>query len=433
MKSAWGQLFLIRRGDWIASWVVFLVAVPLTLGVALASGASAGAAILTALIGAIFVGALSGSPLMVSGPAAGLSTLVFMIIQQHGFLGLVLATAVAGLLQVILGLLRLGFLFTHIPQSILYGMLAAIGLSIALGQMHIWFGSVVPESPLMALSSLPEVLGSISVSIFFLGLVGILIQLFWQRMAGPLKWLPGALPAVFFVSLLSLVMVSIPRIEIQPMGELLVSQLDIWREFSLELLGWPIFGIGIGLGIVASAESLLTARASDQLTEKIGIRSNLNLELLAQGFGNLVCSAFAALPLTGVMVRTAANIESGARSRASTILHGVWLALFILLIPGVLAQIPLVALASVLIVTGIKLLGIQKARQFFRSSPVDAFFWSLTLLSILGTNLLHGLLISLSTWILWVLARRLFRSSSRFRETLAVRFPAVFASKNRGP
>lgn len=383
------------REDTLASLVVFVVAIPLTLGIALASGVSPAAAIISAVVGGVLVGVVSGAPLMVSGPAAGLATLVFMIVQQFGILGLAVATGIAGLIQVFLGVFRLGHIFTLVPKSILNGMLAAIGLTIALGQMHVWLGGSVPSNPLKGILELPTAIANVFPPILALGVLGILIQTGWGKFAGRLKWIPGALPAVASVTVVALFMDGVPRVELAPIMDSLKSQVQIWSSFELSSVSWSLIGAGLGLGLVASAESLLTARAIDGIAPTGTPKSKLNRELLAQGLGNLVCSGLGAMPITGVMVRSAANVDSGARTRRSTIMHGMWVAIFVLALPFVLNAIPLTALASVLILTGIKLIGFKAVLQSIERKPIDAAFWFITVASIMIFNLLNGLVLSL--------------------------------------
>lgn len=405
------RLSLPSRVDWVSGLVVFVVSLPLTLGISLASGATASAGIISALVGGIFVGLLSGAPLVVSGPAAGLTALVFMIIQDHGLMGLAIATAIAGLVQILMGGFRLGSIFTYVPKSILDGMLAAIGLIILLGQLHVWLGAKVPTSAILSFTTLPTSFKNVEAPVLVLGSLGFTIQILWTKYSGKFRWIPGALPAVIIVTLLALGFHSIPRVELESIGSAIRGQLSLWSDFSLGTLSMALIGAGIGMGLVASAESLLTARAIEGMAEKKGFRfkTQLDRELLAQGTGNLLCGVLGALPITGVIVRSAANVESGAKTRWSTIMHGVWIGLFALALPGIVNAIPLTVLATVLILTGWKLLNLAAVIKDARKNPVDTGFWALTLSSILATDLLKGLLISLATYALYHLA------SSRIR------------------
>lgn len=399
---------LPSREDWVSSLVVFVVALPLTLGIALASGASASSALVCAMIGGILVGLLSGAPLVVSGPAAGLASLVFLIIQNHGLLGLAIATLIAGLFQVTLGTLRLGYIFNYVPKSILEGMLAAIGLTILLGQLHVALGHKTPSNPLLSISTLPDSIQGATLGITLLALFAILIQLIWPKVVGRYAWIPGALPAVIIMSVASLALTAIPRVELLPLADALKEQIGVWSSFSFSNLDLSLILEGIGLGFVASAESLLTARAIGTIAEKRGlsVQTNLDRELLAQGTGNTLCSALGALPMTGVIVRSAANIESGAKSRWSTILHGVWITLFVVALPQVLNVIPLAVLASVLILTGWKLLNLKQVIQNAKIDRMHTAFWVLTLVSILGTDLLKGLIISIAIYVAYTLTMK---------------------------
>jgi MFS superfamily sulfate permease-like transporter len=202
---------------------------------------------------------------------------------------------------------------------------------------------------------------------------------------------------VALVTLIGMAFDGIPRVEIQPLGEALGSQFAALSNLGLGFFTLPIIGAGVGLGLVGSAESLLTARAIEGMAAGKGrkIETNLNRELLAQGAGNALCGALGALPITGVIVRSAANIESGGQTRWSTILHGVWIGVFVLALPKILALIPLTVLATVLILTGWKLLNLAEVIKGVRARSIDTAFWFLTVVAIMTTDLLKGLVIAL--------------------------------------
>lgn len=400
--------------DGLASLGVFFVALPLSIGIAMASGVSAEAGLISAIIGGIVVGLLSGAPLVVSGPAAGLTALVLQYVQQFGFTGIAVIAVIAGALQVVLGMLRMGRLFTLIPHAVLHGMLAAIGFIIAVNQLYVLAGVAAPTGTLPTLAGLGSLLQQASTQqtiqiILSFGLIAMAIQLVWQKIPRLATFVPGAVPAVIGVTLLALNS-DIPRVTLVGLGS---SWDQHWQ--GLQSASWlnqlPQFLVAaIGLALVASAETLLTARAVDQLSAAVGrsSKSDLNQELLAQGVGNTLCGLCGGVPMTGVIVRSAANVQFGARTRWSTIFHGTWIWLFVGTLPFILTRIPLTALAAVLVLTGFKLLNLSGLRMMFRRDRAGAFVWILTLAAIVATDLLKGLAIGLTgslSVFLWQMVR----------------------------
>lgn len=391
--------FKITKEDWLASLLVFFVALPLSLGIAIASGHTPLAGLLSAAIGGIVVGFFSGAPLMVAGPAAGLTVLIYEVIQEYGIDGLAAASLASGILQLLLGYMRLGKWFKYIPKGVLQGMLAAIGLIILIGQLHALIGQPVPKNPVTGLLVFPEVLlngFSENFDVTFIttsiGVFTITFQVLWKKIAGPLKWLPGALPAVVLATLISLFF-HVTRVNFSeftfasaiPDPKHLIQQLEF---HGFALLGWSIV-----IAIVASAESLLSAQAVDLLAEEKGIKSesDLNKEIKAQGWGNIVAGIFRVIPVTGVIVRSSVNIEAGAKTRWSTILHGCWVLLFVIFLPVVLKSIPITVLAAVLVVTGYHL---SHPRHFVALAQKDRLQCATaitTTVAIIGTDLLIGL------------------------------------------
>ncbi len=403
-----------ERRDWIASLVVLLVALPLSLGVALASGANPAAGLIAAVVGGVVVGALAGVPLAVTGPAAGLSAFVFQLVQEHGLQALALITVIAGLTQALLALLKSGKLFEKVPMPVLEGTLSAIGFIIVLGQLHVLMGQAVPSSPVTALLSLDRSMSrSIATEqgwiapVLVCGLIALAVDLLWTRAMRGKTFIPGALPAVVIATLVSLNW-TMPRVELAALIPLAQEQWTWFKD-----LGWTsmlptCLGAGVALALVASAESLLTAKATGTLASKSGLKGegDLNRELLAQGVGNLVSGALGGLPVTAVMVRSAANINSGAVSRWSTVLHGLWIALFVGLAPWLLSCIPLTALAAVLIVTGARLINLPHLRHTWRRQPMEGALWTFTALAIIATDLMKGMVLALIAAGLWHLFRK---------------------------
>lgn len=403
--------YLPQNIDLAASLVVFVVAIPLTLGISLASGVSIEAGIISAIIGGIIVGIMAGAPLMVSGPAAGLSAIVFQLVQQHGFEGLMFITLCCGLFQILFSVFKAGPVFKLVPHSILSGMLAAIGIIIMMGQVHVLFAQSVPSNFVSGILSIPQsiqtAIGSTTaIFVFLLGLLGILIQVYWPKIAKHqiAKKVPGALLAVLLVTLFSLSL-DLPRVSISSAtlfssnylnSSLSFLQTDFMNIISLVFMGFM-------LCLIASSESLLTARALGDLTSKKEeiTNKNLNKELCAQGIGNTLCGIFGGIPITGVIVRSAANITAGAQTRWSAILHGVWILLFVLFFVAVINSIPLTALAAVLVFTGWKLIGLDKMISSFKNTKEDFIFTVGTIVTILATNLMIGMIVALAIYTLW--------------------------------
>lgn len=347
-----------------ASVVVFLVALPLCVGVAVASGVPAELGIVTGVVGGIVVGLLPGSTMQVSGPAAGLTVLVADAVGKHGIQALGVIVLGAGLLQILLGLARCGRWFRAISPSVVQGMLAGIGLVLVIGQFkHLLVSPVA----------------------FALGLLTVVIMLLWQRT--PLRVVPGVLVGVVVCTALAVVFASqVDRISVGTLST------DVHLpDFSL--LDTGVIGTAVVFALVASAESMFSAAAVDRMHD--GPRTRYNRELVAQGVGNTICGLLGALPMTAVIVRSAANVTAGARTRASRVLHGVWLLMFVVLLPGLLTLIPVAVLAAVLVHAGWKLLGLREVARLWRTDKAEGFVLVLTAGLIVGTDLLTGTVVGL--------------------------------------
>lgn len=384
----------LHKEDVIASLIVFIVALPLSLGVALASGASLEAGLVTAVLGGVLCGLLSGAPLVVAGPAAGLTALVYQLVQQYGIRGLAVITIIAGGLQFAMGLLKLGRFFSYVPRAILEGMLSVIGFIIAIYQVHVLLGQAVPSSIFKAFAELPKAVQNVYWPILLCGGIAVAIQLLWAKLPKQFSWIPGALPAVLVATALSLFW-QMPRVQIADFVSHITTAFSAISTEPLWAMLPQFFMAAVGLAVVASAETLLTAIALDgviaEKNKKNHRPADLNHELLAHGFANATSGFFGGLPMTGVIVRSAVNVSSGAKTRASTIFHGMWIALFVILAPGLLQKIPLTALAAVLVVTGFKLLNIKQFLRLFSQSKWQGSLWAFTFLAILSSDLLTGL------------------------------------------
>lgn len=381
--------------DLAASLVVFLVALPLCVGVAVASGVPAELGIVTGIVGGVVVGLLPGSTMQVSGPAAGLTVLVSSAVAEHGLASLGVIVFGAGLLQVLMAVTRAGVLFRAISPSVVQGMLAGIGLVLVLGQVYPVGGLEQPNTTGEKFSGLPVLLVSTFTTpqgLFGLGVAALtlLIAFGWQRMPGRARVVPGALIAVVVASAVT-VLAGLPlaRTEVS-------SLLQAVNPPSAEAWGqWPaVLGTIATFALIASAESLFSAAAVDRMHD--GPKTEYNKELLAQGAGNTVCGLLGALPMTAVIVRSGANVRAGARTKLSRVLHGVWLLLFVVALPWVLALIPKAVLAALLIQAGWKLLEIRQVVQLAREHRSEAAIVVLTAVAIVTTDLLIGTLLGLA-------------------------------------
>jgi len=370
--------------DFSASLVVFLVALPLSLGIALASGAPAMAGLIAAIVGGIVIGFAGGAPLQVSGPAAGLTVIVAGLISQFGWEVTCAITVAAGLLQVALGIGRVAPLALGMSPAVIHGMLAAIGILIAVSQLHVVVGHEPGGKGLKAFTSLPGHIAHLNPATLLIGVLTFALLVAWPKLPWQrLRKVPPALAGVGLATLASLFIPgSIPRVNLG--GSLL-------QSIHLPTLPGGDWGAVVTavltLCFVASAESLLCAVATDKLHS--GPRANLNRELVGQGLGNTLSGLLGGLPVTGVIVRSSANISSGAKTRLSAILHGVWVLLFVFFLPGVITQVPLAALAGLLVYTGFRLVNVAHIKDLAHHGEL-AVYW-VTVIAIVGTNLLAGL------------------------------------------
>ncbi len=369
--------------EFSASLVVFLVAVPLSLGIALASGAPLMAGLIAAIVGGIVIGFAGGAPLQVSGPAAGLTVIVAGLISQFGWEKTCAITVAAGVLQIGFGLLRVAPMAQAISPAVIHGMLAAIGILIAVSQTHVMLGYAAGGKGLKVFTSLPEHFTSLNPATLGIGLLTIAILVVWPHIpSAKIKRFPAALAAVGAATLVSLAFAQMPRVSL---GGSLVQSL---RLPTLPDGDWgAVIAAVLTLCFVASAESLLSAVATDKLHN--GPRANLHRELVGQGLGNTVSGLLGGLPVTGVIVRSTANITAGAKTRFSAVMHGAWVLLFVLFLPGVITQVPLAALAGLLVYTGFKLVNPKHIRELVHHGEISVYV--VTVAAIVFTNLLLGL------------------------------------------
>ncbi len=368
------------RRDLPASLVVFLVAVPLSLGIALASGAPIMAGLIGAVVGGIVTGLLAGSPLQVSGPAAGLTVVVAGLVTKFGWETMCLITACAGLLQLAFGFAKVARGALVIAPAVVHGMLAGIGISIALAQAHVVLGGSPASSPIANLLALPEQLVNLHGGAAVLGLLTIAILVVWKRQpVAALKSIPGPLVAVVLVTLGSVVFgFDVARVDLPDKFEFTnLKPAEDWGAFSVAVLT---------VAIIASIESLLCAVATDKLHS--GPRSRLDKELVAQGAGNLLSGLLGGLPITGVIVRSSANISAGAASRWSSVFHGVWVLLFALFLGTLIETIPLAVLAGLLVHVGVNLVNLHHIRELTKHNEIPIYY--VTVFGVTCINLLAG-------------------------------------------
>lgn len=373
--------------DLRSSLVVFLVALPLCLGISLASGAPLSSGIISGIVGGIVVGFISGSQISVSGPAAGLTVIVATGINEiGGFQNFGLVIVVAGLLQVLFALIKGGSIGEFFPVAVIKGMLAAIGLILIIKQLPTVLGISSFSSPLTNYNGGIVLISSMSLA----------IMLLWEKLASTgdkvFKLLPGALVAVV-VSIIANKLFKL--VDSSYIVNLPANLFSDFRMPRFSQLNFSMFQIAITIAVVASLESLLSIDAADKIDPKKRTTSK-NRELFAQGIGNAVSGLFGGLPITAVIVRTSANVAAGASSKWSAVIHGSWLLLCVLLIPQVLNSIPLATLACVLLLVGYKLTKPSFYIEMWKRGPDQLLVFIVTIVTILGTDLLKGIFAGLA-------------------------------------
>ncbi|WP_435225049.1 SulP family inorganic anion transporter [Streptomyces sp. Tue6028] len=385
------------RQDFAASVVVFLVALPLCVGVAVASGVPAELGLVTGIVGGIVTGAMRGSSLQVSGPAAGLTVLVFEAVREYGLPVLGVVVLATGLLQLLMGALKLGRWFRAISVSVVEGMLAGIGLVLIAGQLYSMAGLKAPASGLDKITGLPGALADAvrsteALTSLGLGAGTVVVLVLWPRLPRRVRAVPAALGAVALATLaVSVFGLPVARVEVHGLlASVQPPPLDAFGE--LGRVG--VLGTILAFTLIASAESLFSAAAVDRLHD--GPRTRYDQELMAQGAGNTVCGILGTLPMTAVIVRSSANVRAGARTKASRVLHGVWLLLFAALLPAALGVIPLPALAGVLVHAGWRLIPLREIVSLWREHRGEALVLVVTAVSIVAVSMFEGVLIGMA-------------------------------------
>ncbi|POS01699.1 MFS superfamily sulfate permease-like transporter [Flavobacterium croceum DSM 17960] len=409
-KLKYYELVWIKH-DLPAGLTVFLVALPLCLGISLASGAPLYSGLMSGIIGGLFVSVLSGSQLGVSGPAAGLTTLVSASILSLGnFQTFLLAVIIAGLFQLLLGILKMGLIANYFPSAVIKGMLASIGIILISKQIPIAIGYDKPDfwtNGFLNLFSNNDVFGNfislnkhISRATIIISLLSIAILISYsQSWTKKIRLIPAPLLVVilgivatyifqYYDALNSLKPTQLVKIPENIFGNI------VFPNFNLFLSNSQIWKDGILIGLLASLETLLCVEAVDKLDKRNRI-TPVNRELIAQGIGNMLCGFLGAIPMTAVVVRGAANVEAGARTKLASFTHGLFLLLAVLFIPILLNKIPYASLSAILIITGFNLAKPRLFRSMWLLGWKQFFPFIITIIFILATDLLIGVLIGL--------------------------------------
>lgn len=395
--------------DFLASLVVFLVALPLCLGIAIASGVPPIYGLLSGIVGGIVVGSFTGSPLQVSGPAAGLAVMVFEVVNKFGLSGLATIALLAGIFQIIGYFLKVGNYFKAVSPAVVKGMLSGIGVLIFASQFHVMLDhapkSTGTENILTIFEAFTAIFSEGGIQHTYaatIGLITLVLLIGWNLVKDKIKLpIPAPLIAIVVASLVANVAgLQIKYIEI-PDNILSGISIDfgtMWSSLDLNM----VFS-GLAIALVATTETLLCVSAVDSI--KKGHKSDYNQELLAQGIGNTIAGLIGAIPITGVIVRSSANVEFGGRTKGATIMHGMWLVIFLFLASSLLEFIPTSALAAILVYTGYKLVDVKVTKKMVEFGKSEVFIYFVTIVSIVTINLLYGVLIGYALSLLQLVYR----------------------------
>ncbi|MGJ1433458.1 SulP family inorganic anion transporter [Sphingobacterium spiritivorum] len=387
--------------DFPSSIVVFLVALPLCLGIAMASGAPLFAGILTGIIGGIVVASISKSPLSVSGPAAGLTVIVLGAIQQLGaYETFLLAVVIAGIIQLILGIVKAGMIGNYFPSSVIIGMLAAIGITIILKQIPLAMGLTEKHAFEMdngggVAAFADTLLDSISYGALIICLLSLAILIYWPKLPKVNK-----IPAPLLVVAVGLGLAMAfqgTSFQLSQAQLVTVPVVGSFSEFTglftlpdfSQILNKEVWIVAFTIAIIASLETLLSIEAVDKI-DPFKRNTPTNRELIAQGVGNMASGMLGGLPMTSVIVRSSANVNAGGRTRQSAMLHGLWLFIALLAIPTVLNMIPLSCLAAILLHTGYKLAKPALFKEMYVKGWDQFIPFFMTIAVVVFTDLLTG-------------------------------------------
>lgn len=413
-----------KGADLLSGMVVFLVALPLCLGIAVASGAPPFAGIISGIIGGIIVGSLSKSNVSVSGPAAGLIAIVLVAITDLGYESFLVAVMIAGLIQLCLGIAKAGGISSYFPRGVIEGMLVAIGIIIIKKEIPHAIGyDLEHEGDFFSYQLLKEddgfwgelvhAFNFAHIGAIIVAIVSIAIIITFNKVPAlkKIKAIPGALVAVLAGVLLNeLFKISIPELVIAnehlvvlPTASSLSAFLGQFQTPSFGSLTNPqVWIVGITIAIVASIETLLCLEAGDKM-DPLKRYSSANTELRAQGIGNMLSGLIGGLPMTSVIVRTTANINAGAKTKWSAIFHGIFLLLAVVLIPVLLNKIPMASLAAILIMIGVKLASPKVFKHIWDSGLQQFIPFIITVVAVVFTDLLKGVGIGLVVSIFYIL------------------------------
>ncbi|PZX55933.1 MFS superfamily sulfate permease-like transporter [Algoriphagus ratkowskyi] len=412
MKS--NNLFAHLKSDVASGLVVFLVALPLCLGIALASGAPLFAGIISGIIGGIVVGFLSQSHISVSGPAAGLTALVFVAIADLGYEAFLVAVVLAGAMQFVLGLLKAGTISNYFPSSVIEGMLAGIGIIILIQQIPLALGSDVEVSTGFGVfADLFAAFQDIKPGILVITAASLAVLIIWDKVPAlkKLKLVPGALVAVSIGILINGIFI-LTDSPLVVTSEYLVS-LPVptsFEEFKSifaipsysAILNPGVWVVAITITIVASIETLLCIEATERL-DSLKRFVNTNVELKAQGIGNIISGVLGGLPMTSVVVRSSANASAGAKTKMSAIVHGLLLLISVLSIPTILNMIPMATLAAILLLIGYKLANPASVKHFWKRGKYQFIPFIVTVLAVVFLGLLNGVALGMIMSIIFIL------------------------------
>jgi MFS superfamily sulfate permease-like transporter len=433
------NIFANLKADFASGLVVFLVALPLCLGIAMASGAPLFSGIISGIVGGIIVGYLSTSHLSVSGPAAGLTAIVLTAITDLGAFDIFLtAVFIAGIIQLLLGFIKAGSISNYFPTNVIEGMLAGIGIIIILKQLPHAFGydsdfegdeSFLQFDGSNTFSAISGLLNYVKLGSIVITLVSLAILISWDKISflKKLKLIPGALIAVIIgVVLNEIFIISGSSLEIAKEHLVSLPIPTSIEEFKgiivtpnfAEITNPKVWMIGLTIAIVASIETLLCIEAADRMDQQKRY-TDTNVELKAQGIGNLISSLLGGLPMTSVVVRTSANNNAGAKSKMSAIIHGLLLVISVLVIPTILNKIPLATLAAILLLVGYKLAKPVTFLHFWHKGKYQFIPFIATLLAVVFTDLLKGVTLGIIISIIFVLKGNLKRAYSFKKEEYA--------------
>ena len=418
------------KSDFASGLVVFLVALPLCLGIALASGAPLFAGIISGVIGGIVVGYLSKSHLSVSGPAAGLTAIVLVAITDLGsFNSFLLAVLIAGIIQLALGFIKAGSISNYFPTNVIEGMLAGIGVIIFLKQIPHAVGydndfegdeSFLQQDGLNTFSELFSVFNHIQLGSVVITLVSLSILIAWTKVdfLKKMKLVPAALIAVivgillneFFIQSGSSLVITSEHLVSLPVPKTFeeLKNIFVTPDFSA-ITNTKVWIVAFTIAVVASIETLLCIEAADRMDAQKRY-TDTNVELKAQGIGNILSALLGGLPMTSVVVRTSANNNAGAKSKMSTIIHGILLLVSVLAIPTLLNKIPLATLAAVLLLVGYKLANPNIIKHFWEKGKYQFIPFIATFIGVVFTDLLKGVTLGIIISIIFVLKGNMQRA-----------------------